>query len=89
MEARELAARCSGVAPGTFENLRRGRLKMVTAFVHEQLRAALARELEAEIGALTHELHLVRQGAARRGLDEVEEIEAHLAKARELLNRRT
>lgn len=59
-EARAVVARRSGVAPGTLENLRKGRLKSVGAHVYARLRAAVIRELEAEHAALEHELQLLR-----------------------------
>lgn len=61
--ARKKIAVGLGVAPGTLENVRRGRVKENRGFkgLCADLRAFVARELEAEIGRLRHELEMVSQ----------------------------
>lgn len=78
-------ARRIGVAPGSLENLRRGRSKGVRAFLYEKIRAAFIRECEQEMRRLAHELELARQAGLSAGSDEIGEIEAHFKALRELL----
>lgn len=87
-QARQTLARRIGVGAGTFENLVRGRVKRVDAWIRDRLQALLVRELEAEIARLTHELQMVRQCGDHLGSQHVVEIETHLAKARALLEGR-
>lgn len=84
-EARPRVARQTGVAAGTLENLRNGRLKAVAVHVYERLRNALDRELVAEMRALEHELQLIRQQGADPRQVEVDEVVAHLAAVRKAL----
>lgn len=85
-EARSRFARRLGVASGTIENLVRGRLKRVDAWLRDRLQAVLIRELETEIARLTHELEMARQSGARPASDQMAEIEAHLSAAKALLS---
>lgn len=83
--ARRSVARALGVAPGTIERLRNGRVKGIRQWLFDRIRALVIREIEREIQRLTHELEIAQQsGADPRGVDMVE-IETHLAKVRELL----
>lgn len=84
-EARKVVANRTTVAPGTLENLRKGRLKAVAAHVFERLRTGVIAELEAEVMRLEHELTVLRQTGSHPGSDEMAEVEAGLAKAREAL----
>jgi hypothetical protein len=84
-EARPRVARRVGVASGTLENLRNGRLKAVAVHVYERLRLAVERELTAEMQALEHELQLLRQSGVDPRAAEVEEVVSYLAKARRAL----
>lgn len=63
--ARAAIARRIGCAPGTLENLRKGRLKRIEGWLHAKLEALLIAEIENEIKRLSHELELYRA----RGLD--------------------
>lgn len=83
--ARRSVARRIGVAPGSLENLSRGRTKGVRAFLYERIRAAFIRECEQELKRLAHELEMARQAGLRVDGDEVGEIEAHFAAIKELL----
>ena len=77
--ARAIVARRLGVAPGTLENLRRGRTNGVRAWLAEKIAQAVVREIINEIRGLEHELAVARQCGARAGGDEIAEIEAGLA----------
>ncbi|MHB2169939.1 hypothetical protein [Alsobacter sp. R-9] len=82
-------ARRIGLAPGSLENVVRGRAKRLTIGITEAIRGAVVRELEHEIASLNHELQLARaSGADPRSL-QVAEIEALLAKADALLREGT
>jgi len=83
--ARKAVARKIGVAPGTLENLRKGRVKRITAFVYERLRAAVIRELEQEIKRAGHELEVARQcGLDPRSAD-MAALETAMAQVKELM----
>ena len=84
-EARPRVARRAGVASGTLENLRNGRLKAVAVHVYERLRLAVERELVAEMAALEHELQILRQSGVDPRAAEVETVVSHLAAARQAL----
>lgn len=58
--ARRRVASKVGIAPGTLENLRRGRLKDVTAYIYAKLHASVIAELEAELRHVEHELAIAR-----------------------------
>ena len=77
--ARAAVARRLGVAPGTLENLRRGRTSGVRAWLAEKIAQAVVREIINEIQGLEHELAVARQCGARAGGSEIAEIEAGLA----------
>lgn len=83
--ARRSVARRIGVAPGSLENLCRGRSKGVRAYLYEAIRAAFIRECEHEMARLAHELEMARQAGLRSDSDEIGEIEAHFAAIKELL----
>jgi hypothetical protein len=74
------------IGVGTLENIIRGRVKRIDAEIKRRLDELLIRELEAEIGRLTHELEMARQGGAHPACEHVGAIETHLAAARALLN---
>ena len=65
--ARMTVARRTGVAAGTLENLRRGRIKGVREWIVAALRAALISEVEADIARAQHELTVLK--ASHRGVD--------------------
>lgn len=84
--ARAEIARKSGLAAGSIENLRRGRLKALTSFLKNRLRAALIRELEQEAARLAHQLSILRSTGVDPREDVVASAEAHLVAARAALN---
>lgn len=83
--ARKRVARRIGVAPGTLENIRRGRTKGVRNWIVSKIYDALMSEKQNEIRRLTHELEILRQCGVDSREDQIGEVEAHLAKAREIL----
>jgi hypothetical protein len=83
--AREMVARKIGVQPGTLENLRRGRTKGIRVWIAERIRAAVVKELEAEINRLTHDLEMARASGVRVGSTEIIAAETALARAREVI----
>ena len=84
-EVRPIVARRVGIAPGTLENLRRGRIKAIKKHVYEWLIAAADRELRAEIARLEHERAILAAQAGSRTAVDLGEVEAHLAAARAAL----
>jgi hypothetical protein len=86
-DAREIVARETGTNPGTLENLRNGRLKAIAVHAYERLRHGVIRELEAEMRRYEHELQILRQTGADPRDFEIAEVEAGLARIREVLGR--
>lgn len=84
-QVRERVAVNVGALPGTLENLRKSRLKVVAADLFDRLRARLVRELETELRTLEHELHVLHASGLDAGDEQVGEIETHLAAARSAL----
>ena len=83
--ARGFLARRLKVAPGTLENMRRGRVKEPRASLVEKIKGALIRELEGEIQALNHELEILRRSGAGPDSEQIFEVETLLAQAKKLL----
>lgn len=83
--ARQQIARETRISAGTLENLRRGRIKQVAAWVRDSLQAAVIRQLENEVRALEHEIHILRQQGAHPASPQVSEAETYLARARAAL----
>jgi hypothetical protein len=85
--ARQRVARSVGVSPGTIENLQRNRLKRISGWLRDALRARVIRELEAEIARLQHELAVHKQtGVDPRG-DEATAVRADLSAILTVLGR--
>jgi len=83
--ARQAVARRIGVAPGTLENLRNGRIKSIAAHLFDTLRGAVEHELQNEIARLEHDLQIFRQTGVDAREDQVGAVERHLAAARKAL----
>ena len=84
-EARKIVAREAGIAPGSLENLSRGRLKhhdRITAKLH----VLLVRKIEQRIDALQHELFLARE-AGRADPVDLDRAEAAIQEARKALGK--
>lgn len=87
-EARPLLAARMQEAPGTLENLFRGRLKGLPATLYEKARREYIRAVEREIGKLENELAVARAGHSDADFIDACEIEAHLAALRAIVKRR-
>ena len=83
--ARSIVARRVGVAPGTLERLRAGRIKGVREWISAALRAALIAELEADIARAEHELAILRASSRRVDQSQVAEVEASILALRDAL----
>lgn len=86
--ARQNVARALGAAPGTIENLERNRLKRISGWLRDALRARVIRELESEIARLQHELAVHRQTGVDPRSDEATAVRADLSAVLEVLGRR-
>jgi transcriptional regulator with XRE-family HTH domain len=83
--ARRRVARKLGVAPGTIENIQRGRSKGLRGWVIERIRAAVIEALNQEIAGAQHELELARQSRGGPCTPEIAAVEAAVEQARRLL----
>jgi hypothetical protein len=63
-DARAAVAERIGVPSGTLKNLRKRRVKSVAVHWYERLRAAVVRDLQAEMARLQHEQHILQQSGA-------------------------
>lgn len=86
-EARRVLARDTGVSAGTFESLRRGRLKGVKNWIAERIRSAVIRDLQQEIARCTHELELARQAGLDPRSSDMAALETAVQKANELMGK--
>lgn len=86
--ARKRVAAREGIAPSTVDNILRRRVKAVAGWVRDRLRAALIRELQAELMRLEHELSIARLAAESTSDRDVAAAEAALAQAKRLLTGR-
>jgi hypothetical protein len=77
--ARQRVARSLGVSPGTLENIQRSRLKKISGWLRDAIRARVIRELESEVVRLQHEISVLRRtGSDPRG-DEMAAARADLS----------
>jgi len=84
-EVRPEIARKLKTAPGTLENIRRFRSKVIPNWLMERIRAEFVAVLQSEIQGLEHEVHLARQIGSNYRDDTLASAEAQLAAAREIL----
>ena len=84
-EARPDVARKLGVAPGTLENLRRLRTKVIPNWMMMRLRSEFVAVLQSQIMRLEHEIHIARQTGASYRDDALASAEAQVVKAKALL----
>ena len=82
--ARSRVANRIGVAPGTLENLRRLRTKIVPNWLMNRIRAEFIAVLQSEIQRLSHEIDIARQTGADHRDDLLASAETQLAAAREV-----
>lgn len=85
-DVRPIIARRVGIAPGTLENLRRGRIKAIKKNVYEWLLAAADRQLRAEIALLEHERTVLATKTSRSDRRDLRQVDAHVAAARAALS---
>ena len=85
-EARTFIASRLGISPGTMENWRRMRTKIVPNWLMNRLRAELINVLQSEIRRLEHEVQLARQIGSNYRDDTLASAETALASAREILS---
>ena len=86
--ARSRVANRIGVAPGTLENLRRLRTKIVPNWLMNRIRAEFIAVLQSEIQRLEHEIQIARQTGMDHRDDDLAKAEAQLASAKEILEGR-
>ena len=84
--ARSRVANRIGVAPGTLENLRRLRTKIVPNWLMNRIRAEFITSLQLEIQRLEHEIHLARQTGADHRDDMLASAETQLQAARQIFD---
>lgn len=86
--ARRIVARRIGVAPGTVENIARGRKNTVAGWIEAKIRDAAINALESEMRRLEADLAMVRGGGSLVSDDAMASAAAAAAvdRARELLN---
>jgi hypothetical protein len=84
-QARAAIAARIGVSPGTFENLRKLRSKMVPHWVMERIRAELITVLTNEIGCLQNEISIARQIGTDHRDNDLAAAAAQLVIAKEIL----
>jgi transposase-like protein len=84
-DARKSIARRLGVSPGTLENIRRLRTKVVPNWLMNKVRVELIAVLQLEIQRLEHEIHIARQTGSDHREDALCMAETQLAKARKAL----
>lgn len=76
-------------APGTLENIRRYRSKVIPNWLMERIRAEFIKLLQSEIQGLEHEIQLARQTGADHRDDTLASAESQLASARAILANET
>jgi hypothetical protein len=81
-DARAAVSQRVGVPPGTLRNLRAKRVKSVAVHWYERLRAAVVRDLQAEMARLQHEQNLVHQAGLDPRGNEAAAILADIASVR-------
>jgi hypothetical protein len=86
--ARKKVARALGTTPGTIENLQRSRLKRISGWLRDALRARVIHELQAEVVRLQHEIAVLSQTGVDPRSDEATAARADLSAVLEVLGRR-
>lgn len=85
VEARPYLARRLRTSPGTLENIRRLRTKIVPAWLMARIRAELVSFLQSEVVRLEHEISIHLQTGASHSSDDLASAQAHAAAARQIL----
>lgn len=84
-DIRATVARKLQASPGTLENIRRYRSKVIPNWLMARIRAEFIAILQSEIQGLEHEIQLSRQTGADHRDDALASAETQLAAAREIL----
>lgn len=84
-DARKSLARKLKASPGTLENIRRLRTKLVPHWLMARMRGEFIAALQMEIQRLEHEIHLARQTGMDHRDDALCAAEAQLQSARRIL----
>lgn len=84
-EVRPDVARKLRTAPGTLENIRRYRSKIIPNWLMERIRAEFVAILQSEIQGLEHEVHLAWQVGAHHSDSDLASAQAQLEAARSIL----
>lgn len=84
-DARSRISNRVGVSPGTLENIRRLRTKIVPNWLMNKVRLELIATLQLEIQRLEHEVHLARQTGLGNSDDAIIAAQSQIAKARSIL----
>ena len=84
-DARTRVASRLGVSPGTLENIRRLRTKIVPNWLMNKVRAEFVSTLQLEIQRLEHEIHVARQTGSDYRDDALASAETQLASAKAIL----
>jgi hypothetical protein len=83
--ARRAVARKIGAAPGTLENIRRGRTKGVRGWIFERLSSAVVAEIQFEIASLEHDLQMARQSGVGAHEGEIRAMDSRRADLRAVI----
>jgi hypothetical protein len=84
-EARPYLARRLRTSPGTLENIRRLRTKIVPAWLMARIKAEFVSLLQSEIVRLEHEIHCAQQTGESPADDTLIAAHAQVAAVREIL----
>jgi len=84
-EARTRLARRLKTSPGTLENIRRLRTKIVPSWLMSRIREEFVSVLQSEIARLEHEISIARQIGAHHSDHALSSAEAQLTAARKIL----
>lgn len=84
-EARPVVARRLGASPGTLENLRRGRLKIIPNFLMARIRSEFVAVLQSEVTRLEHEIALARQTGMDHRENDLAAAQTQLVAAKKIL----
>lgn len=83
--ARKVIARRLRTSPGTLENIRRMRTKIVPNWLMARIKAEFVSVLQQEIARLEHEICIAKQTGAHHSDSALQEAETQVVAAREIL----
>jgi hypothetical protein len=84
-EARISLARHLRTSPGTLENIRRRRIKIVPNWLMARIKAEFVSVLQSEIARLEHEITIARQVGTHHSDGVLQEAQAQVFAAKEVL----